>query len=134
VTGAMTVGVGGSWIEVGGVSSATGVLGVSNLTSAGPLVISGSNVSINATTLSESYGGAYKLTTGGKFAAKSAAIALKAGGAVSAKGSVVVFKASSKITIKAGGVTISITPGSITVKGKLKTDTDSVATTQEKIP
>jgi type VI secretion system secreted protein VgrG len=60
-------------------------------------------------------------------------IKLKAGGAFRVKGADVFFKATSKIVVKAGGVTITITPASIKVKGKLKGDATSVVTTKEEV-
>jgi type VI secretion system secreted protein VgrG len=133
VTGASTIAVGATWAEVGGLSAATGVLGASTLTAGGPLSVNASKVSINASILSETYAGLYKAHAGAKFMAEAPMIKLQAGAALSAKGADVFFKAKNKIQIRAGGVTITITPGSIKVKGKLKGDGTSVVTTQEKI-
>lgn len=133
VTGASTIAVGATWAEVGGVSASTGVLGASTLSVAGPLSIRASNVSINATTLTESYAGLYRGHAGGKLTLKAPTIKLKAGGALKAKGANVYFKATSQIVLKAGGVTITIKPTSIKVKGKLKGDSASVVTTKEEI-
>lgn len=133
VSGASTIAVGGTWAELGGVSAAIGVLGASTLTVGGPLSIRATNVSINATTLSESYAGLYGGHAGGKLTLSAPSVKLQAGGALKAKGADVFFKASSSITIKAGGVTIRITPGSITVKGKLTGDSTSVVTTKEEV-
>ncbi len=133
VSGASSIAMGGTWAEIGGVSASMGVLGASTLTVGGPLSIRAPNVSINATTLSESYAGLYKGHAGGKLTVTAPSVTLKAGGALKAKGADVFFKASSEISIKAGGVTITITPGSITVKGDLKGDSTSVVTTKEAI-
>jgi type VI secretion system secreted protein VgrG len=133
VSGASTIAVGGTWAEIGGVSASIGVLGASTLTVGGPLSIRATNVSINATTLSETYAGLYSGQAGGKLTLSAPTVKLQAGGALKAKGADVFFKASSKITVKAGGVTITITPGSITVKGKLKGDSTSVVTTKEEV-
>jgi type VI secretion system secreted protein VgrG len=133
VTGASTIAIGGTWAEVGGLSAATGVLGASTLTVAGPLSVRASNASINASVLTERYAGLYRGHAGGKLTLKAPIIKLKAGGAFKAKGADVFFKAKSKIVVKAGGVTITITPGSIKVKGKLKGDSTSVVTTKEKV-
>ncbi len=133
VSGASTIAVGGTWAEIGGVSASTGVLGASTLTVSGPLSIRASKVSINATVLSETYAGVYKGHAGGKFTVKGASVKLQAGAAMKAKGADVFFKATSKITLKAGGVTITITPGSIKVKGNLKGDAASVVTTKESV-
>lgn len=134
VTGASAIAVGGTWAEIGGVAAAVGVLGASALTSAGPLSIRASNVSINASVLSETYAGAYSASAGGKFTLEAPTVKLQAGAAFKAKGADIVFKAKSKITVKAGGVTITITPGSVKVNGKVKGDATSVVTTKEEIP
>lgn len=133
VTGASTIAVGGTWAEVGGVSASTGVLGMSTLTVGGSLSVSASKASINASVLTEKYAGLYRGHAGAKFTLKSPTIKLKAGGAFNAKGADVFFKATSKIVVKAGGVTITITSGSIKVKGKLEGDSTSVVTTKEEI-
>jgi type VI secretion system secreted protein VgrG len=133
VSGASTISVGGTWAEIGGLAASVGVLGMSRLTVAGPISVSASNASINASVLSETYAGVYKGHAGGKLTIKSPSVKLKAGAAFKAKGADVFFKATSKIVVKAGGVTITITPGSIKVKGKLKGDATSVATTQQEI-
>lgn len=133
VSGASTIAVGATWAEVGGVSASTGVLGASTLTVAGPLSVRASSVSINATTLTEMYAGAYRGHAGAKLTLKAPTVKLKAGAAFKAKGADVHFKATGKITVKAGGVTITITPASITVKGKLKGNSTSVVTTKEQV-
>lgn len=132
VTGASTIGIGGTWAEVGGLHAAVGVLGASTLTVGGPMSIGAANVSINATTLSESYGGLFKSHAGGKFTLEAPVVKLQAGAAFEGKGADVFFKATSRITVKAGGVTITITPGSIKVKGKVK-GAKSVVTTKEEV-
>ena len=133
VSGASTVAVGGTWAEVGGVSASTGVLGASTLSVGGPLSVRASNVSINASVLTERYGGSYSGNAGAGFTLKAPSITLKTGGAFRAQGANVFFKATSKIVVKAGGVTLTITPGSIKVKGKLKGDSTSVVTTKEEV-
>ena len=133
VTGASTISVGGTWAEIGGLSAAVGVLGSSKLTVGGPMSVRASNVSINATVLSERYAGLFRGHAGGKLTVEAATINMKAGAALKAKGADVLFKATSKITVKAGGVTITMTPGSIKVKGKLKGDASIVVTTKEEV-
>jgi type VI secretion system secreted protein VgrG len=133
VTGASTIAVGSTWIEIGGVSASTGVMGASTLTVAGPLSVSAANVSINASVLTETYAGLYRGHAGAKLTIKASTVKLKAGGAGKVKGADVFFKATSKIVVKAGGVTITILPGSIKVKGKLKGDSTSVVTTREEV-
>ena len=133
VTGVSTIAVGGTWAEIGGLAASTGVLGASVLEVAGPLSVRSGTASINASVLTESYAGLYRGHAGGAFTVKAPSIKLKVGGAFKAKGADVFFKATSKIVVKAGGVTITITPGSIKVKGKLKGDSTSVVTTREVI-
>jgi type VI secretion system secreted protein VgrG len=133
VSGASTIVVGGTWAEVGGVAASTGVLGASTLTVGGPLSVRASSASINASVLTEKYAGLYRGHAGAAFTMKAPTISLKAGASFKAKGADVFFKAKSKIVVKAGGVTITITPGSIKVKGQLKGDSTSVVTTKEKI-
>jgi type VI secretion system secreted protein VgrG len=133
VTGASTIAVGATWAEVGGVSASTGVLGASTLTVAGPLSVRAANASINASVLTETYAGVYRGHAGGKLTLKAPTIKLKAGGAFKAKGAHVFFKATRKIVVNAGGVTITITPGSIKVKGKLNGDATSVVTGKEEV-
>jgi type VI secretion system secreted protein VgrG len=133
VTGASSIAVGSTWVEIGGVSASTGVLGASTLTVAGPLSVKAANVSINASVLTETYAGLYRGHAGAKLTIKAPSIKLQAGGACKVKGANVFFKATSKIVVKAGGVTITILPGSIKVKGKLKGDSTSVVTTKEEV-
>jgi type VI secretion system secreted protein VgrG len=133
VTGAMSVGIGAAWVEIGGVSASVGVLGASTLNVGGPISIKAPKVSINASVLNETYAGLYKGHAGAKFTVGSPLIKLKAGAAFSAKGADVLFKAKSQIVIKAGGVTIEIKPSSIKVKGKIKGDSTSVVSTKEEV-
>jgi len=133
VTGASTIAVGGTWTEIGGITASTGVLGASTLTVGGPLSVSAKNVSINASVLSESYAGLYKAHAGADFTVGAPLVNLQAGGAIKAKGADVFFKAKSRIVLEAGGVTVTITPTSITVNGKLKGDSTSVVTTKEEV-
>ncbi|WP_437603084.1 type VI secretion system tip protein TssI/VgrG [Sorangium sp. So ce590] len=133
VTGASTIAVGGTWTEIGGLTASMGVLGASTLTAGGPLSVSAKNVSINASVLSEKYAGLYRAHAGADFTVGAPVIKLKAGGAIRAKGADVSFKAKTRIVLKAGGVTVTITPASITVKGKLKGDSTSVVTTKEEV-
>lgn len=133
VTGASTIAVGGTFTEIGGITASTGVLGASTLTVTGPMSISANNVSINASALTEKYGGLYDGHAGSKLSITAPAIKLKAGPALDVKGADVFFKATAKIVIKAGGITITMTPASIKVKGKLKGDKTSVVTNKEEV-
>lgn len=133
VTGASTIAVGGTWAEVGGVSSSIGVLGANRLTVAGPMSVRAADVSINATILTEKYAGVYRGHAGSKFTLDAPQISIKAGATFKAKGANVYFKAKSKIELKAGGIKITMTPGSIKVKGKLDGAAATVVTTKEQV-
>jgi hypothetical protein len=115
VTGASALHVGGSFIEIGGASSAVGVLGAAKQGIGGPMNINASKFGLQATLLSERYAtltmnGAKRLDgfTTGKYATK---------GAMMIKGSVVAFSAKAKLVIKSSGVTITMTPGQIEISG-----------------
>lgn len=134
VTGVSTIAVGGGWVESSGVSSSISVLGANTLTAAGPLAIKASKAQIGVSAALKELYASRKETAGGKriFGAKGA-IDLKVGGSCSMKGATVVFKAKGKISIKAGGATITITPGSIKVKGAFKSGGKSVVSSSEKV-
>ncbi|MDC3955574.1 type VI secretion system Vgr family protein [Polyangium jinanense] len=132
VTGASSVSVGGTWAEVGGLSSAQSVLGRSSLVAGGALTVQAKNAVVNASVLTESYA-SYAGTAGGAITYAWASGRVKVGGALTMKGAGVLFKATSKITIKAGGVTITLTSGAIKVKGKVDGGAASVVTGEQEI-
>jgi type VI secretion system secreted protein VgrG len=131
VTGVSTVLVGGGWTEVGGLSAATSVLGASTLKVAGPMSVDAKDYSLKASSLKEEYA-SRKIRAGGK---RNESIGGPAkysiDGALTMKGSNVFFKASSKLTIKAGGVTITITPSAVKIKGAFDSSEASIVTGDE---
>lgn len=131
VTGAHTVVVGAGWAEMGGLSSAVSVLGASSLTASGPFSVQTASYSLSAGNLTEEYGSKTESAQGDRTFEATGALSLAAGGALSIQGSMVVFKASS-IEVSAGGVTIKLGGGNITIDGKLDTSGASVVTGDEK--
>ncbi|WP_437312622.1 type VI secretion system Vgr family protein [Sorangium sp. So ce385] len=127
VTGPSTVLVGGSWNEHGVVDAAVKVGGASTE------IISGSK-KIDA--------GTYGLTVRGALSETLASRKIKAGGGISEeytgpyvlsvgasaklRGSDVTVEATASLTIKASGITVKMTPGSITIDGKFDGKVKSV--------
>lgn len=121
VQGASVVLTKGAWHTLGGLSQTTGVGGANILRVGGPKSVKcnkylGSTVGV----ISEKYasrsvdaGGNYhdKFTVSGKY---------EFGGDATFKGTNVTFEAATRLVLKAGGVTITLTPGKIVVSGKLK--------------
>jgi type VI secretion system secreted protein VgrG len=121
VQGAMTTLVGGSWSEATGVGYAQNVSGAST-------ELVGGAKSVKALSYTLTVRGAYNETLGARTIKAggerqesfAAAGSYTIGASASIKGSNVVVKATGKITLKAGGVTVTITPGSVTVDGDFK--------------
>jgi type VI secretion system secreted protein VgrG len=131
VTGVSTVLVGGSWTEVGGLSSATGVLGASALNVGGPLRVKAKAYSLKANGLKEDYS-SRTVHCGGKRAEHfGGAVKYAIDGSLSMKGGAVFFSAKSKLTIKASGVTITITSSAIKIKGDFDSSEASVVTGED---
>lgn len=126
VKGAQTELVGGSWNTVAGVSANVSVSGAATELVAGAK-------SIKASKYLLAVKGAYNETlasrsvkAGGDRQEKFAAAAsYTIGASASLKGADINVKATEKITLKAGGVTITITPGEIKVDGDFKSSVDS---------
>ncbi|MBK8258050.1 MAG: type VI secretion system tip protein VgrG [Polyangiaceae bacterium] len=128
VTGVATVLVGGSWVEVGGLHSGTGVLGASVLNVGGPIQIKAKEYSLKASALKEDYA---SRTVDAKAAVTEdfgAAAKYSIGASLKMKGANAYFLAQSKLTIKASGATITMTPGSIKIKGDFKSTEASIVT------
>jgi type VI secretion system secreted protein VgrG len=121
VTGASSTLVGGAWNQLSGLSASVDVGGVSAETVAGPKMIKATSYSLHVRgALTESFA-SKKVDAGADVVnVASSKSTLRAGGGVKLKGADVVFTASTKIQIKAGGVTIKITPGSVTIQGQFK--------------
>lgn len=132
VTGPATILIGGSWSQLAGLSAAVDVGGANVETVAGAK-------SIKCTTYGLSVKGAFSETFASKKVesgtdtvdAASSTASVRAGGSITIKGSDVVFTAQTKIQIKAGGVTIKITPGSVTISGKFKSSQSAVDDSNE---
>jgi type VI secretion system secreted protein VgrG len=125
VQGVSTVLVGGTWSTVAGVSASLSVLGASTELVAGPKTITASRVNLSVKGLLKETLASRTVSAGanreeGFGGAGSYAI----GGAATIKGSDVSVKASDKLTIKAGGVTITMTPSSITIRGDVKSSVE----------
>lgn len=128
VSGVSTVLVGGAWTEVGGVHSGTSVLGASTLNVGGPMEISAKDYSLKASALKEDYASRSVRAGGAHSESFGATAKYGIGGSLSMKGANVYFKADSDITLKASGVTITITPDAIKIKGDFDSSEASVVT------
>lgn len=127
VTGAASILVGGSWNQLSGLSAAVDVGGASAETVAGAKMIKALSYGLSVRgALTESF--ASKKVDAGTDAidAASSKGTLRAAGSVKVKGADVVFVADTRIQIKAGGVTIKITPSSVTIQGKFKSSQSAV--------
>jgi type VI secretion system secreted protein VgrG len=126
VKGAQTVLVGGSWNTVAGVSANVSVSGAATELVAGAKSIKASKYYLVVK-------GAYNETLasrtvkagGDRQEGFGAAASYTIGGSATIKGSDIVVKATAKITLKAGGATITITPGAIEISGDYKSTVDS---------
>jgi type VI secretion system secreted protein VgrG len=132
VTGAASVLVGGPWHQLSGLSAGVDVGGASAETVAGAKMIRGLSYGLSVRgAVTESF--ASKKVDAGTDAIDAATSkeTLRAGGSAKIKGADVVFVAKTKIQIKAGGVTIKITPGSVTIQGKFKSTQSAVDDSSE---
>jgi type VI secretion system secreted protein VgrG len=128
VSGVSTVVVGGSWDEIGGLTSSVSVLGASALTVGGPLSYKAKHYSLKASALSETYG-ARSVKAGAKRVEVFGGPAKYAvGAAMKLKGATVNFKADAQIVLKASGATITITPAAITIRGTFDSSEASIVT------
>lgn len=126
VKGVSTVLVGGSWKTLAGVSANVSVTGAAT-------ELIGGSKSIKASKYYLGVKGAYNETLasrsikagGNREEGFGAAGSYSIGAAATIKGAEITVKADSKITLKAGGATITITPGAIKVEGEVKSSVDS---------
>ncbi|HSN99770.1 MAG TPA: type VI secretion system tip protein TssI/VgrG, partial [Candidatus Nanopelagicales bacterium] len=127
VTGAASTLVGGSWHQLSGLSASVNVGGASAETVAGAKIIKALSYGLSVRgALTESFA-SEKIDAGtDAILTASSKGTLRAGGGIKVKGADVVFVADTKIQIKAGGVTITITPGSVTIQGKFKSSQSAV--------
>ena len=126
VKGVSTVLVGGSWNTVAGASHNVSVSGAATELVAGAKSIKASKYYLKVK-------GAYNETLasrtvkagGDRQEGFGAAASYTVGASASIEGSEITIKADSKITIKAGGATITITPGAIKIDGDYKSKVES---------
>ncbi|MCC6528139.1 MAG: hypothetical protein IT373_36165, partial [Polyangiaceae bacterium] len=120
--------VGGSWKEIGGLTSSESVLGAKSLVVAGAMSIKAADYSLAASVLKETYA-SRKVTAGGKrVEAYGGAAKYKVGGAFSVKGAKVHVKAKSKIVLDGAGAKITITSGKVVVDAAFDVSAVSVVT------
>jgi type VI secretion system secreted protein VgrG len=132
VNGGAAVLVGGSWNEVGGMSSAVGVAGAHARVIGGPMNVRAPKYTLKATALEESFS-SHTVSARGFVQDKfKGAGSLSVSGSASFKGSKVIVKAKSSLTIEAGGMTIRLTPSSIDVKGPFDSGVDVKVTGTDK--
>jgi type VI secretion system secreted protein VgrG len=128
VSGVSTVVVGGSWTEIGGLTSSVGVLGATTLAVGGPMSISAKDYSLKASVLSETYAAKSVSAKGKRVEAFGGPAKYAVGGTMRMKGAAVFFKAASKITLKASGASITITPSAIKIRGTFDSSEASIVT------
>lgn len=119
ISGASLVGIGGMLSQTLGGGQSISVAGLNNEVVAGVKTVKASGpYNLEALALIESYG-ARTIKGAGVFFNYGGQIDIQST-ATSFKGSEVVFKATSQITVKAGGATITITPGKVTIDANYK--------------
>ncbi|MBI4956065.1 MAG: type VI secretion system tip protein VgrG [Myxococcales bacterium] len=126
VQGAHTVLVGGSWRTVAGLGADVVVMGANTELVAGTKKIDAAKYTLDVR-------GAYKETLasrkvkagGDREEGFGAAASYQVGASATLAGADVSVKATSKITIKAGGVTVTITPSAVKIKGDVKSSVKS---------
>jgi len=119
VTGSSTIAVGATWKVAAGAHASVSVLGASVEEVGGAKNIVCGKFNLNVTgALNETVASRSIKTQGNRGEQFGATAAYAIGGSAKLSGADVVFKATAKITIKAGGTTITLTPGSITIDGE----------------
>jgi type VI secretion system secreted protein VgrG len=119
VAGASTIAVGAGWKVAAGAHASVSVLGASIEQVAGPKNIVCGKYNLNVTgALNETMASRSVSAHGDRGEQFGGAASYTIGGAAKLSGSDVIFKATAKITIQAGGTTITLTPGSITIDGE----------------
>ncbi|APR87918.1 Putative vgr related protein [Minicystis rosea] len=118
VTGSSTIAIGGTWTAAAGAHAGVSVLGASVEQVGGAKNIVCGKYNLNVTgALSETLATRSIRASGDRGEQFGATATYLVGGAAKLAGADVVIKATAKITIKAGGATVTITPGSITIDG-----------------
>ena len=132
VSGASMMVVGAGWKEAG-LTAARNVGGASVLNVSGPIEIRANSYTLKSSSLTEKYASMSIHAKGGQRVEKyGAAGIIDVGGSATVKGSKVVFVADESIKLKAGGVTILIEPGKITVDGPFKSEVATIVKGDEK--
>jgi type VI secretion system secreted protein VgrG len=118
VTGASTIAVGAAWKVAAGAHASVSVLGahVEQVGGAKNIVCGKYNLAVTGA-LSETLASRSLSAQGDRGEQFGATATYAIGGSAKVSGADVVFKAKAKLTIKAGGVTITLTPASITIDG-----------------
>ena len=132
VSGVSTVAVGGSWAEIGGLTTSVSVLGASTLTAGGPMTVNAKDYALKASLLSETYAAKSISAKAKRVEVFGASAKYAVGATMRMKGAVVSFKAASKITLKASGATITITPSAIKIRGAFDSTEPSIVTGKDK--
>jgi len=119
VVGSSVTFTGGSWATVAGLAASTNVGGVSLRRVGGPMSIKCVNYAQSSMAiLSEKYASRTVVAGGFVHDKLKGAAKYTISGDATFKGANVYFEASSKLTVKAGGITITLTPDNIKVAGK----------------
>ena len=132
VTGPATILVAGSWSQLSGLSAAVDVGGANIETVAGAKSIKCTNYGLTVKgAFAETYA-SQKVESGtDTIDTASSKSSYRSGAGFDIKAGDVVFTAQTKIQIKAGGVTVKITPGSVTISGKFKSSQSAVDDSNE---
>jgi type VI secretion system secreted protein VgrG len=119
VTGASTIAVGAAWKVAAGAHASVSVLGASveEVGGAKNIVCGKYNLAVTGA-LSETLASRSVSAQGDRGEQFGATATYAIGGSAKVSGSDVVFRATGKLTIKAGGMTITLTPASITIDGQ----------------
>ncbi|WP_437913162.1 type VI secretion system tip protein TssI/VgrG [Sorangium sp. So ce302] len=126
VKGASTLLVGGSVSTTAGPSESVGVAGAAIVKVSGAQTIDAGSYGLTVRGLYAESFGSRSVTAGGDVAESFGKITTTSRGAADIAGAEIAVEAAAKLTIKAQGVTITMTPGSITISGKLEGPTSSV--------
>jgi type VI secretion system secreted protein VgrG len=119
VMGASSIAVGGSWRQLSGLAAAVDVGGASAENVAGAKSITTPKYAVSVKgALTENLASRNVMAGTDAIDAASSKAILRCASSVKVKGADVIFTAQTKIKIEAGGVTLTITPGSVTIAGK----------------
>jgi type VI secretion system secreted protein VgrG len=135
VTGVSTILIGGSWKARGGMHATTSVAGAHTEVVGGKKSVKTPKYSVKVRgALTETLASRKVDVSGDRGENFGAAALYDISGAMSIKGADVTINASSKITLKAGGATITITPGAVKIDGDYKSSTGAEENGQVEYP